>query len=407
MTTSPSESTPDPSEYPDSESRLDGTKVCTRCGEAKPKTAEFFHRRLDKLAAHCRTCANEVARAFRARRDGVPLRLGQDWTDKRFREQREDGLRNCSKCGEAKPADKFTRSSSKRDGLHSWCRDCHAADNRRHMGCLGPKPKRPYGEKVFPCFTCKQVKPRTAEFFVQDASHPDGLKTVCRECRRAYMAQRRARVPGHAERATVRELRKSWLESGTPGLVPCSACGIEKVRSLANFFPLKSSIDGLGGRCRECFNAYSKVWQTNQRRQSAEVREKARQDRLATDPQFAMLRRCYLKQREQVEFRLNRSMRAQIYAALGKGRIVGRWQDRVGYTLAELRRHLERQFDKGMTWANMGRGGWHIDHIVPLVSFVFTDTADPEFRAAWALANLRPLWELENISKGAKRTTLL
>lgn len=41
------------------------------------------------------------------------------------------------------------------------------------------------------------------------------------------------------------------------------------------------------------------------------------------------------------------------------------------------------------------------------VSFSFSSEADPEFKACWALTNLRPLWGEENIDKRAKRTHLL
>jgi hypothetical protein len=58
-----------------------------------------------------------------------------------------------------------------------------------------------------------------------------------------------------------------------------------------------------------------------------------------------------------------------------------------------------------MSWDNVGK--WHIDHIIPLSSFRFTSMDDPEFRAAWALSNLRPMWATENILKGARRLTLL
>jgi hypothetical protein len=77
----------------------------------------------------------------------------------------------------------------------------------------------------------------------------------------------------------------------------------------------------------------------------------------------------------------------------------------LGYTIAELRTHLERQFLPGMSWHNMGK--WHIDHIVPLASFTITGPDDPELKRAWALPNLRPLWARDNIAKGAKTTSLL
>lgn len=77
----------------------------------------------------------------------------------------------------------------------------------------------------------------------------------------------------------------------------------------------------------------------------------------------------------------------------------------LGYSQQELAEHLERQFSKGMGWANMGK--WHIDHIVPLASFDITGPECPEFKAAWALTNLRPLWAEDNLRKRAKRTHLL
>lgn len=52
-------------------------------------------------------------------------------------------------------------------------------------------------------------------------------------------------------------------------------------------------------------------------------------------------------------------------------------------------------------------GEWHIDHIIPLSSFSFEDAEDPDFKAAWQITNLRPLWKTENLSKHAKRLHLL
>lgn len=105
-------------------------------------------------------------------------------------------------------------------------------------------------------------------------------------------------------------------------------------------------------------------------------------------------------------FNLNHRMRHGISQSLGKGIKNGRsWRSLVGYTANELYRHLERQFLRGMTWEK--RGEWHIDHIIPLSSFKFTSPDDPEFRAAWALTNLRPLWAKDNLLKNNQRLTLL
>ena len=103
--------------------------------------------------------------------------------------------------------------------------------------------------------------------------------------------------------------------------------------------------------------------------------------------------------------RLRESMSAQIRGALRAGKAGRSWEAIAGYGLSKLREHIERQFARGMSWDNYG--DWHIDHVLPVSSFTFETVADPEFRAAWALTNLRPLWAPANMSKGARRTHLL
>jgi len=76
------------------------------------------------------------------------------------------------------------------------------------------------------------------------------------------------------------------------------------------------------------------------------------------------------------------------------------WQELVGYSLADLRRHLEALFQPGMTWNNYG--DWEIDHRRPVASFSFTTPHCLGFRDCWALSNLQPLWAQENRSKGAR-----
>ncbi len=78
----------------------------------------------------------------------------------------------------------------------------------------------------------------------------------------------------------------------------------------------------------------------------------------------------------------------------------------VGYTRDELVSHIERQFSGRMAWHNYGKS-WHIDHIVPITAFSFTSPDDVEFKACWALTNLRPLLKKQNLQKHAKRVYLI
>lgn len=104
--------------------------------------------------------------------------------------------------------------------------------------------------------------------------------------------------------------------------------------------------------------------------------------------------------------RLRSYIGAAISRSLKRGGKQGKsWESCVGYTAVELRAHLERQFSQGMSWDNYGK--WHVDHIIPAASFQYDTADDPEFRACWALTNLRPLWASENIRKSDRRVLLI
>jgi exonuclease VII large subunit len=101
-------------------------------------------------------------------------------------------------------------------------------------------------------------------------------------------------------------------------------------------------------------------------------------------------------------------IRSGINQALRRGKEAkgGRpWESLVGYSANDLIAHIERQFTGRMSWQNFGE--WHIDHIIPVSSFRFASVDDPEFRACWALTNLRPLRAKANREKHAKRMMLL
>jgi hypothetical protein len=73
----------------------------------------------------------------------------------------------------------------------------------------------------------------------------------------------------------------------------------------------------------------------------------------------------------------------------------------VGYTVEQLKAHLEKQFEPGMTWQNHGRE-WHIDHKIPKAAFNFETAEDIDFKRCWALRNLKPMRATDNIKKKDK-----
>jgi hypothetical protein len=77
----------------------------------------------------------------------------------------------------------------------------------------------------------------------------------------------------------------------------------------------------------------------------------------------------------------------------------------LGYTIAQLRTHLEAQFTRGMSWTTKRNGGVHLDHILPKRCFDLT--TDEGVQAYWSLSNLRPVWRKENLRKAARVEFLL
>ena len=78
---------------------------------------------------------------------------------------------------------------------------------------------------------------------------------------------------------------------------------------------------------------------------------------------------------------------------------------KLGYTVQELRKHLEKQFTKGMSWDAFMGGEIHIDHVRPQASFDLSD--DEQWVECWSLPNLRPCWAKENRAKSDKILFLL
>lgn len=111
---------------------------------------------------------------------------------------------------------------------------------------------------------------------------------------------------------------------------------------------------------------------------------------------LAANRRAFSKPKCRTNNRVRCGMRRALTVKKG-GR---HWETLVDFTLEQLMSHLESQFVEGMSWQNMDE--WHIDHKRPLSWFNFDCVDDAEFKAAWSLRNLQPLWKQENLSKGAR-----
>jgi hypothetical protein len=114
-------------------------------------------------------------------------------------------------------------------------------------------------------------------------------------------------------------------------------------------------------------------------------------------------RKHAIKRRSTVKGNLSNRMSCRINGALRQGVKSGRgWESLVGYTVHELRNHIEKKFKKGMDWEKFLNGEIHIDHIIPIKAFNYETTEDIDFKNCWALNNLQPMWAKDNIIKRDK-----
>jgi hypothetical protein len=204
----------------------------------------------------------------------------------------------------------------------------------------------------------------------------------------------------------------------------CSKCASAMPATPVFFGRDKKTYDGLRAECKACARIVRKAhYEKTKKQQIAAVSEwrKKNPDRHKLREKARRLRNKFIaervdaakarakrykakKQSSDASWKLTNLVRCRMHKSL-RGKSPTGWREVVGYSIEDLRAHLERQFKRGMTWSNLG--DWHIDHIVPIAHFKYTSVNDADFKAAWALTNLRPLWAVENLAKKDVRTHLL
>ena len=112
-------------------------------------------------------------------------------------------------------------------------------------------------------------------------------------------------------------------------------------------------------------------------------------------------RRLLARYNQDIKYKLKVCMTSRIRDAMVRNNISGTTANKLrqdlGYTIDELKIHLEKLFVDGMSWENYGE--WHIDHIKPVKIFEYKTTKDKGFKECWALENLQPLWAEDNLRK--------
>lgn len=213
-----------------------------------------------------------------------------------------------------------------------------------------PRRSAPFHTKW--CATCKQFKSYDA--FGVDRARWNGLTIQCKSCKNA------------ANRVYSAKYRLEHLEQ-------CRAQG-------------------------RCYYQKRKKWYVDyyhkNKEKIDEYRNKyRRENRVHKDKSNETQKR----RRKNPQIHIGSSISNSIYKSIRRAKNGYPWESLVGYTLDDLRKHLEARFQPGMTWDNYGQ--WHIDHIIPVSLWCFEGPDDFEFKQCWALCNLQPLWAEENMKK--------
>lgn len=103
---------------------------------------------------------------------------------------------------------------------------------------------------------------------------------------------------------------------------------------------------------------------------------------------------AHFKVKELLRGRLNRSLRLFKDGGVHK---FASTEKLLGCTFSQFVTHIQSQWLPGMTWANHGLHGWHIDHIRQICEF---DLSIPEHQVAcFSYKNMQPLWAVDNLAK--------
>lgn len=223
----------------------------------------------------------------------------------------------------------------------------------------------------------------------------------------------------------------------------CTKCGLS-VDEGAMFNKDKSGKNGLRSHCKECVSKYKKQYhqsehgkaiikkykqsenwkkakkkyqeysQTEEYKtikkeyyKSAKYKASDKKYRLSEKGRKAYRRYRMSAKRKETERKryaknkISNCVSSAIRASLKGNKNGHHWENLTGWTLQQFKRRFVQLFKPGMTWENHG-AVWEIDHIVPLSVHNITSSECTDFKRAWALSNLQPLFREENQSKRDK-----
>ena len=244
-----------------------------------------------------------------------------------------------------------------------------------------------------------QVKTQTQSECAQSVKVPTGIESEKR-CTKCGIIKPLSEFPIHPHmrdgyrnqcKACVSKRYKQWREKN---IDKCKKYGRQQYE--ANKEKRKEYYQKWKAENREKTKEYGRKWRDKypeRHKQWCEANPEKRRE---------MMRRSRKNKILAPKDILNRRMKTAIKKSLKGNKNGRRWESLVGYTADALKKHIEKQFTEGMTWKKFLNGEIHLDHIIPKSAFNYETPEDIDFKKAWELKNLQPLWATENLKKHNK-----
>ena len=324
--------------------------------EEHPRKCKTCGTGIRKGKQYCERCRGERSRArwrihsrIRHKKNFIPSKT---WSCKiNFKRDEEGNVleKLCTTCKEWKPASEFHKRKDTASGLRSFCKPCEGERAKA-------KPYKPSRKNWSPLFFhechCKN----------HFSSNRKNAKHCSKKCETEW----------HRIKSRIKEVYSMSEKNGVDAFFEWKCKKCEEVKPWG-MFGVKSILhhNGRPRLCDQCREYLDK-----------EAIKKYRRKRMQNPTN---------RVRHNLSKRLQQIMRSN-----GRSKDSINTAQALGCSVDFLRRHIESQFTRGMTWENYG-SFWQVDHIQPCASFDHSD--DEQIKKCWHFSNLQPLRSEENNTK--------
>ena len=219
--------------------------------------------------------------------------------------------------------------------------------------------------------------------FSKDKKTKDGYQYNCKACRNSYYKENKDRII-----LQIKNYRESNADSFKAKTKKYYDDNKDKILARQKEY-YKDNKEKINVQKKKWYKA-NKCKISTQKKQYGEINRK----------KLSAYQIEYVKQRLQTDalFKLKANLRTRTYAAFKKKGYSKNTKTHkmLGVDWETAKKHIERQFTKGMNWSNHGE--WHIDHIIPLASA----NTEQRLKELCHYSNLQPMWASDNISKSDK-----